>query len=201
MYVSVIKPFLDFIISLAIILILSPVIILIGLLVYLKLGTPVLFCQVRPGKDEKLFKLYKFRTMNYLSDPDGALLPDKGRITVFGMFLRRTSMDEIPQFFNVLKGDLSLVGPRPLLVEYLTLYNSEQRKRHKVKPGITGWAQVNGRNIISWQDKFKLDIWYIDNLSFSLDLKILFITIINVFLRKGISKKGYTTTDAFNGKN
>jgi len=201
MYVSVIKPLLDFIISLTIILILSPVIILIGLLVYLKLGSPVLFCQVRPGKDEKLFKLYKFRTMNYLRDPEGVLLPDKERITVFGMFLRRTSMDEIPQFFNVIKGNLSLVGPRPLLVEYLNLYNEEQRKRHKVKPGITGWAQVNGRNIISWHDKFKLDVWYIDNLSFSLDLKILFLTIINVFLRKGISKKGYTTTDAFNGKN
>ena len=201
MYVSVIKPLLDFIISLAIILILSPVIILVGLLVYLKLGTPVLFCQTRPGKDEKLFKLYKFRTMNDLRNPDGVLLPDKERITDFGMFLRRTSMDEIPQFFNVLKGNLSLVGPRPLLVEYLNLYNAEQRKRHKVKPGITGWAQVNGRNIISFQDKFKLDVWYIDNLSFSLDLKILFLTIINVFLRKGISKKGYTTTDAFNGKN
>jgi lipopolysaccharide/colanic/teichoic acid biosynthesis glycosyltransferase len=201
MYISVIKPLLDFIISLAIILILSPVIILVGLLVYFKLGTPVLFCQTRPGKDEKLFKLYKFRTMNYLRNPDGVLLPDKERITVFGMFLRRTSMDEIPQFFNVLKGNLSLVGPRPLLVEYLNLYNGEQRKRHKVKPGITGWAQVNGRNIISWHDKFKLDVWYIDNLSFSLDLKILLITIINVFLRKGISKKGYTTTDAFNGKN
>jgi len=201
MYVSVIKPLLDFIISLVIILILSPVIILIGLLVYLKLGTPVLFCQVRPGKDEKLFKLYKFRTMNYLCDPDGVLLPDKERITEFGMFLRRTSMDEIPQFFNVLKGNLSLVGPRPLLVEYLNLYDAEQKKRHNVKPGITGWAQVNGRNIISFQDKFKLDVWYIDNLSFSLDLKILFLTIINVFLRKGISKKGHTTTDAFNGKN
>ncbi len=201
MYVSVIKPLLDFIISLAIILILSPVIILVGLLVYLKLGTPVLFCQTRPGKDEKLFKLYKFRTMNDLRNPDGVLLPDKERITDFGMFLRRTSMDEIPQFFNVLKGNLSLVGPRPLLVEYLNLYNAEQRKRHTVKPGITGWAQVNGRNIISFQDKFKLDVWYIDNLSFSLDLKILSLTIINVFLRKGISKKGYTTTDAFNGKN
>ena len=201
MYVSVIKPLFDFIISLAIILILSPVIILIWLLVYLKLGTPVLFCQVRPGKDEKLFKLYKFRTMNNLRGPDGVLLPDKERITDFGMFLRRTSMDEIPQFFNVLKGNLSLVGPRPLLIEYLNLYNAEQRKRHKVKPGITGWAQVNGRNIISFQDKFKLDVWYIDNLSFSLDLKILFLTIIYVFLRKDISKKGYTTTDAFNGKN
>jgi lipopolysaccharide/colanic/teichoic acid biosynthesis glycosyltransferase len=201
MYISVIKPLLDFIISLAIILILSPVIILVGLLVYFKLGTPVLFCQTRPGKDEKLFKLYKFRTMNYLRNPDGVLLPDKERITDFGMFLRRTSMDELPQFFNVLKGNLSLVGPRPLLVEYLNLYDAEQKKRHNVKPGITGWAQVNGRNIISFQDKFKLDVWYIDNLSFSLDLKILFLTIINVFLRKGISKKGHTTTDAFNGKN
>jgi lipopolysaccharide/colanic/teichoic acid biosynthesis glycosyltransferase len=201
MYVSVIKPLLDFIISLVIILILSPVIILIGLLVYLKLGTPVFFCQVRPGKDEKPFKLYKFRTMNDLRNPDGVLLPDKERITDFGMFLRRTSMDELPQFFNVLKGNLSLVGPRPLLVEYLNLYDAEQKKRHNVKPGITGWAQVNGRNIISFQDKFKLDVWYIDNLSFSLDLKILFLTIINVFLRKGISKKGHTTTDAFNGKN
>jgi sugar transferase EpsL len=156
---------------------------------------------VRPGKDEKPFKLYKFRTMNYLRNSDGVLLPDKERITDFGMFLRRTSMDEIPQLFNVLKGDISLVGPRPLLIEYLPLYNEEQKKRHRVKPGITGWAQVNGRNIISFQDKFKLDVWYIDNLSFSLDLKILFLTIINVFLRKGISKKGYTTTDAFNGKN
>jgi len=201
MYVSVIKPLLDFIISLAIILILSPVIILIGLLVYLKLGTPVLFCQVRPGKNEKLFKLYKFRTMNYLRDPDGVLLPDKKRITDFGMFLRRTSMDEIPQFFNVLKGNLSLVGPRPLLVEYLNLYNAEQRKRHKVKPGITGWAQVNGRNAISWSEKLKLDLWYIDNLSFILDMKILIMTIMKIILREGISKDGYATSDAFNGKN
>lgn len=201
MYRAIFKPVFDFIVALSVVLILMPVFITVWILVYIKLGTPVFFRQLRPGKDEKLFRLYKFRTLNDLRDSDGELLPDTERITAFGMFLRRTSLDEIPQFFNVLEGNLSLVGPRPLLVGYLTLYNEVQRKRHQVKPGITGWAQVNGRNSISWHDKFKLDVWYIDNLSFALDLKILLITVINVFLRKGISKRGYTTTDAFNGKN
>ena len=201
MYKLILKPVFDFTVALIIIIIIFPVFIIIWLLVYFKLGKPVIFKQVRPGKNEKKFKLYKFRTMTEQFDSNGKLLSEIDRITGLGKFLRRTSLDELPQFFNVLKGNLSLVGPRPLLVEYLTIYNEEERKRHLVKPGITGWAQVKGRNAISWKEKFKLDIWYIDNLSFMLDLKILFITIVNVFLRKGISKKGFATTDAFNGKN
>jgi lipopolysaccharide/colanic/teichoic acid biosynthesis glycosyltransferase len=201
MYKLILKPVFDFTLALIIIIIIFPVFIIIWMLVYFKLGKPVIFKQVRPGKNEKKFKLYKFRTMTEQFDANGKLLFEIDRITSLGKFLRRTSLDELPQFFNVLKGNLSLVGPRPLLVEYLTIYNEEERKRHLVKPGITGWAQVKGRNAISWKEKFKLDIWYIDNLSFMLDLKILFITIVNVFLRKGISKKGFATTDAFNGKN
>jgi lipopolysaccharide/colanic/teichoic acid biosynthesis glycosyltransferase len=182
------------------VLILSPVIIIIGLLVYFKLGTPVLFCQVRPGKQEKLFKLYKFRTMNEKRDSKGELLADIQRITGFGKFLRRTSLDELPQFFNVLKGNLSLVGPRPLLVEYLPLYDEEQKKRHLIKPGITGWAQVNGRNLLTWEDKFRLDIFYVEHLSFLLDLKILFLTISRVLKGSGINTDTGVTMDKFKGR-
>src|SRR5664280_386066 len=199
MYGLFIKPLLDFIISFIMVLILSPVIIIIGLLVYLKLGTPVLFCQVRPGKQEKLFKLYKFRTMNECRDSKGELLPDAQRIIGFGKFLRRTSLDELPQLINVFKGNLSLVGPRPLLVEYLEFYTKEQRNRHKVKPGLTGWAQINGRNAITWEDKFRLDLYYVENLSFFLDIKILSITLLKVIKGSGINNDNGQTMDKFIG--
>lgn len=199
MYKLIFKPVLDFAISIILVLILFPVIITILLIVYIKLGNPVLFSQLRPGKDEKLFRLYKFRTMNELRDSNGELLPDIDRITGFGKFLRRTSLDELPQFFNVLKGNLSLVGPRPLLVEYLTLYNEEQRKRHQVKPGITGWAQVNGRNTLTWEDKFRMDVFYVENLSFFLDLKILYITFSKVIRGSDIYNSDGATMEKFTG--
>jgi len=199
MYGLFIKPLLDFIISFIMVLILSPVIIIIGLLVYFKLGTPVLFCQVRPGKQENLFKLYKFRTMNEQRDSKGELLADIQRNTGFGKFLRRTSLDELPQLINVLKGNLSLVGPRPLLVEYLEFYTKEQRNRHKVKPGLTGWAQINGRNAITWEDKFRLDLYYVENLSFFLDIKILSITLLKVIKGSGINNDNGQTMDKFIG--
>ena len=199
MYGFFIKPLLDFIISFIMVLILSPVIIIIGLLVYFKLGTPVLFCQVRPGKQENLFKLYKFRTMNEQRDSKGELLADIQRNTGFGKFLRRTSLDELPQLINVLKGNLSLVGPRPLLVEYLEFYTKEQRNRHKVKPGLTGWAQINGRNAITWEDKFRLDLYYVENLSFFLDIKILSITLLKVIKGSGINNDNGQTMDKFIG--
>jgi lipopolysaccharide/colanic/teichoic acid biosynthesis glycosyltransferase len=199
MYITFIKPVFDFTITFILVLILLPVIIIIGFLVYLKLGNPVLFSQLRPGKDAKLFRLYKFRTMNELRDSNDELLTDAKRITNFGKFLRRTSLDELPQFLNVLKGNLSLVGPRPLLVEYLTLYNEEQRKRHLVKPGITGWAQVNGRNSLIWEDKFRLDIFYVEHLSFILDIKILFMTFSKVFKGSDINTDIGMTMDKFKG--
>jgi len=199
MYGLFIKPLLDFIISFIMVLILSPVILIIGLLVYFKLGTPVLFCQVRPGKQENLFKLYKFRTMNEQRDSKGELLADIQRNTGFGKFLRRTSLDELPQLINVLKGNLSLVGPRPLLVEYLEFYTKEQRNRHKVKPGLTGWAQINGRNAITWEDKFRLDLYYVENLSFFLDIKILSITLLKVIKGSGINNDNGQTMDKFIG--
>jgi lipopolysaccharide/colanic/teichoic acid biosynthesis glycosyltransferase len=199
MYGLFIKPLLDFIISFIMVLILSPVLIIIGLLVYIKLGNPVLFCQERPGKDETLFKLYKFRTMNEQLNSRGELLSDSIRTTGFGKFLRKTSLDELPQFVNVLKGNLSLVGPRPLLVEYLPLYDDEQKKRHLVKPGITGWAQVNGRNSLTWEDKFRLDVFYVDHLSFLFDLKIIFLTISKILKGTGINTDTGVTMDKFKG--
>ena len=199
MYGLFIKPLLDFIISFIMVLILSPVILIIGLLVYFKLGTPVLFCQVRPGKQENLFKLYKFRTMNEQRDSKGELLADIQRVTDFGKFLRRTSLDELPQLINVLKGNLSLVGPRPLLVEYLEFYTKEQRNRHKVKPGLTGWAQINGRNAITWEEKFTMDLYYVENLSFFLDIKILSITLLKVIKGSGINNDNGQTMDKFIG--
>jgi lipopolysaccharide/colanic/teichoic acid biosynthesis glycosyltransferase len=159
----------------------------------------VFFTQQRPGKDEVVFKLLKFKTMNDQRDAKGDLLPDAERLTAIGKFIRKTSLDELPQLWNVLKGDMSLVGPRPLLVQYLPLYTDEQKRRHLVKPGITGWAQVNGRNAISWEEKFKLDVWYVDNVSFFLDVKILFLTIKKVFVREGISAQGHATMDFFKG--
>lgn len=163
------------------------------------MGSPVLYKQCRPGKNSNTFILYKFRTMLNLKDINGINLPDSKRMTKFGSFLRSTSLDELPSLFNVLIGDMSLVGPRPLLVEYLPLYNNEQSRRHDVKPGITGWAQVNGRNTLSWEDKFKLDVWYVDNQNFCLDLKILFLTIKKVFLKEGISSSGHVSMEPFTG--
>jgi len=199
MYQSFFKPFLDYGLSLLALIILLPFIIIIALVVYFKLGSPILFRQERPGKNEKIFTLYKLRTMTDARDASGELLPDNDRITGFGSFLRKTSLDELPQLFNVFKGDLSFIGPRPLLVEYLTLYNCRQRIRHSVKPGITGWAQVNGRNAIAWEEKFEFDVYYAENLSFLLDLKILVKTLFRVIERSGVDSSSGTTMPKFTG--
>ena len=199
MYRKFFKRFLDIIISLLFILCFWWLYIVIAILVRVKLGSPVLFKQDRPGLNEKIFKMYKFRTMTDRKDKDGNLLPDAERLTKFGKFLRSTSLDEIPEFFNVLKGEMSLIRPRPLLVRYLGRYTKEQLRRHEVKPGISGWAQVNGRNAISWEDKFKYDIEYVDKLNFLLDLKIIFLTIKKVFKTEGISQKGNATMEEFEG--
>lgn len=193
------KRIFDFIVSFCALLIFFPVIAVLVVLITRKLGTPVLFSQIRPGMNGKPFKMFKFRSMTDERDGDGNLLPDSERLTKFGALLRSSSLDELPGLWNVLKGDMSLVGPRPLLMEYLPLYSPEQHRRHDVKPGITGWAQVNGRNAISWTDKFKLDVWYVDNQSFWLDIKILFLTIKKVFIREGISAKGQATMEKFTG--
>jgi len=190
---------LDFVFSLAAIIILSPILLLIALLVRIKLGSPVIFKQQRPGMNEKIFTLYKFRTMTDERDEKGELLPDEVRLTNFGKFLRASSLDELPELFNILKGDMSIVGPRPLLVEYLPLYNAHQRRRHEVRPGLTGWAQVNGRNAISWEEKFNYDVEYVDNLSFFLDVKIIFLTIMKVLKREGINQEGRATMEPFRG--
>ncbi|MFL1464662.1 sugar transferase [Marinobacter sp. HN1S83] len=178
---------------------LLPVILVVALLIRLKLGSPVFFRQTRPGKGGAPFQMVKFRTMLDAVDKYGNALPDNQRMTSFGGFLRSTSLDELPELWNVLKGDMSLVGPRPLLMEYLPLYTKEQYRRHEVRPGITGWAQVNGRNAISWEDKFRLDVWYVDNRSFWLDLKILFLTVKKVLFRDGISGQGEATMSRFTG--
>ena len=162
-------------------------------------GFPVFFKQIRPGKDNEPFTLYKFRTMNDIKDDKNRTLPDSERLTKTGKFLRKTSLDELPELFNVLKGDMSLVGPRPLLTQYLGRYTPEQARRHEVKPGITGWAQVNGRNSLTWEEKFKLDVWYVDHMSFSLDMKILSMTLIKVLKREGISAPGHATMEEFMG--
>ncbi|WP_462166262.1 sugar transferase [Pseudoalteromonas sp. GB43] len=189
----------DFIVAFCTLLTLLPVIFIVALLIRFKLGSPILFTQDRPGLNGTVFKMMKFRTMLDGKDKHGNLLPDNERMTKFGAFLRSTSLDELPGLFNVLKGDMSLVGSRPLLVQYLPLYSTEQARRHNVRPGITGWAQVNGRNAISWEDKFKLDVWYVDNQSFWLDLKILFLTVKKVFVREGISADGHVTIEPFKG--
>jgi len=193
------KRFFDFVVAFFTLLTLLPVIVIVALLIRFKLGSPILFTQDRPGLNGCVFKMMKFRTMLDGKDKHGNLLPDHERMTKFGAFLRSTSLDELPGLFNVLKGDMSLVGPRPLLVQYLPLYNDEQARRHDVRPGITGWAQVNGRNAISWEDKFKLDVWYVDNQSFWLDIKILFLTVKKVFVREGISADGEATMPLFKG--
>ena len=201
MYSYFIKRVLDFVISFLGLIILSPLLILITILLFISNKGKPFFFQVRPGRNGKLFKIIKFKTMNDKTDNEGNLLPDAERLTTFGSFIRRNSLDELPQLFNVLKGDLSLVGPRPLLPEYLPLYSKEQARRHNVKPGITGWAQVNGRNAISWKQKFELDVWYVNHISFKLDLKILFLTLRKVIKRDGINKEGQATTVAFTGNN
>ena len=190
---------LDLFLSLGGLVVLSPVLLLIALLVGLRLGPPVLFRQVRPGLGGRPFTLLKFRTMRDLRNREENLLPDEARLSGFGALLRRLSFDELPEMFNVLKGDMSLVGPRPLLVQYLDRYTPEQARRHEVKPGLTGWAQVNGRNAITWEEKFALDIWYVDNRSFWLDLKILAMTAWKVLKREGISAEGEATMPEFMG--
>lgn len=195
------KRIFDLFISIIVLFVFSPVIVIIALVVRIKLGAPVLFTQKRPGLNGLTFKMMKFRTMLDATDSAGIQLPDEQRVTPFGSFLRSTSLDELPGLLNVLKGDMSLVGPRPLLVQYLPLYNEEQLRRHNVRPGITGWAQVNGRNAISWEDKFKLDVWYVENQSFWLDMKILFLTVNKVVARDGITGHGEVTTKFFEGNN
>lgn len=199
MYTLVFKRFFDFWIALTGLLLLSPIFISISILLcFANNGRPFFF-QARPGFQGRIFKIIKFKTMNDQKDAQGQLLPDADRLTAVGAFVRKTSIDEIPQLLNVIKGDMSLVGPRPLLVEYLPLYNETQNKRHNVKPGITGWAQVNGRNAISWEQKFEYDLWYVNNISLALDIKILRLTIAKVFKSEGISQDGQVTMSRFSG--
>lgn len=190
---------MDFIISLIAIIVLSPVLITVAILVRVKLGSPILFKQERPGLNEKIFTMYKFRTMTDEKDSNGKLLPDEKRLTKFGKFLRSTSMDELPELFNILKGDMSIVGPRPLLVQYLPLYNDHQKRRHEVRPGLSGLAQVNGRNSISWDEKFDLDVKYVDNITFVGDCKIILLTIIKAILRENINSDTAATMEPFQG--
>ncbi|WP_375322833.1 sugar transferase [Aliivibrio logei] len=193
------KRFFDIIISAIVLFLLSPILFIVSRKVAKNLGSPVLFRQKRPGLNGKVFEMQKFRSMRDALDSQGNALPDSERLTPFGEKLRSSSLDELPGLWNVLKGDMSLVGPRPLLVEYLPLYNQGQAKRHNVRPGITGWAQVNGRNAISWEEKFKLDVWYVENQSFWLDIKILFLTVKKVFVKEGISADGHVTIEPFKG--
>ncbi|MDU1824566.1 MULTISPECIES: sugar transferase [Clostridium] len=197
----IVKRIFDFTASLCGLILLSPILIVVALLIRLNLGSPIFFTQDRVGKNNKVFKMIKFRSMKDGVDKNGNLLPDEMRLTKFGKILRSTSLDELPELINVLKGDMSLIGPRPLLVDYLPLYNENQIKRHNVLPGLTGWAQINGRNSLSWNEKFNLDIWYVDNWSLTLDIKILFLTIYKVFKREGISQDGNVTMERFNGFN
>jgi undecaprenyl phosphate N,N'-diacetylbacillosamine 1-phosphate transferase len=200
-YQKIAKRLFDLIVSSLLLIITSPITLTIVLILFFSNRGKIIFVQPRPGRYEKIFFVFKFKTMNDKTDKKGCLLTDAERITPLGNFIRRNSLDELPQFINILKGDLSLVGPRPLIPEYLSLYSKEQARRHNVKPGITGWAQVNGRNDISWKQKFELDVWYVDHISFKLDLKILFLTLLAVINRKGINKDGHATTTAFNGDN
>lgn len=200
MYEKFLKRIFDFILALVLLVLFSPAILFIALLLKITQGS-VIFTQNRPGLNEKIFKIHKFKTMSDERDEKGELLGDELRLKAFGKIVRSLSLDELLQLFNVLKGDMSFVGPRPLLVEYLPLYNEEQKLRHRVRPGITGWAQVNGRNAISWQKKFELDVYYVKNISFLLDLKIMFLTALKVLKRSGVSKEGHVTTEKFNGKN
>lgn len=199
MYKTLVKPSTDFFFSLIVLFFALPIIsIVVFLLIIVNKGNPFFF-QRRPGRYGRQFTIIKFKTMNDKKDKYGNLLPDEKRLTRLGHFIRKTSLDELPQLLNVLKGDMSLVGPRPLLVEYIPLYNDYQKRRHEVKPGITGWAQVNGRNAISWEEKFNYDVWYVDNMSFMLDLKIILLTILKVFKSEGISQYGQATAEPFKG--
>lgn len=193
------KRIFDFLAAVILIMMLLPLMIFLALLIRLKLGSPFIFQQDRPGKGGRKFTLLKFRSMKDAYNEDGTLMPDEARLTKFGQFLRSSSLDELPELFNVLRGEMSLVGPRPLLIRYLERYSPEQARRHEVRPGITGWAQVNGRNAISWKKKFELDVWYVDNRNFLLDLKILLLTVWKAIKREGITQAGHATTDEFRG--
>jgi lipopolysaccharide/colanic/teichoic acid biosynthesis glycosyltransferase len=199
MYKKHFKRLIDFTLSLFCFILISPIFVLVTILLFFANGGKPFFFQLRPGKDEKIFKIIKFKTMNDKRDAGGNLLPDAERLTAVGSFVRKTSLDEIPQLLNVIKGDMSLIGPRPLLVEYLPLYNEEQKSRHEVRPGITGWAQVNGRNAISWQKKFELDTWYVNNISFALDCRIIYLTLLKVLKRDGINAENSATMEKFTG--
>jgi len=198
-YCTFFKRIIDFTLSVIGLLVFSPLLLVLFMMLAFANGGKVFFWQDRPGRNGKVFRLFKFKTMNDRTDSTGKLLPDKDRLTGIGRFIRSTSMDELPQLINVLKGDMSLVGPRPLLVKYLPLYTPEQARRHEVRPGITGWTQVSGRNSLSWEEKFKLDVWYVDHLSFALDIKILWLTLIKVLKREGINQAGQATMEAFKG--
>lgn len=198
-YEKYIKRAMDVLLSLGALVVLSPVLLIVAVLVRTKLGSPVLFRQERPGKDGKIFALYKFRTMTDVRDQEGNLLPDEVRLTRFGKLLRSTSLDELPELYNILRGDMSLVGPRPLLVKYLPRYSPRQARRHDVRPGLTGWAQVNGRNALSWEERFELDVYYTEHLSMGMDVKILFLTVKAVLCRSGISSETSVTMEEFMG--
>ncbi|MDX8568448.1 sugar transferase [Elizabethkingia sp. HX XZB] len=201
MYQNFFKRILDFFIAFIGLLVISPIFLLVAIGLYFANDGKPFFFQARPGLHERIFKIIKFKTMNDKRDLEGNLLSDADRLTSIGAFVRKTSLDEIPQLINVLKGDMSLIGPRPLLPQYLQLYDEIQKRRHEVRPGITGWAQVNGRNAISWGKKFELDVWYVDNISFTTDLKVFFMTFMKVFKSEGISADGHVTSQPFNGKN
>lgn len=199
MYVSIVKPFFDRATAFVVLIVASPLLVLSIILLWFANKGNIWFLQERPGKDGKVFRVFKFKTMTDERDAEGNLWPDDKRLTAIGKFVRKTSLDELPQMINVLKGDMSIVGPRPLLVEYLPLYNEQQRRRHEVKPGITGWAQVNGRNTLDWPERFAYDVWYVDNISFALDIKILFLTIVKVFKAEGVSSGTSVTMEKFRG--
>jgi lipopolysaccharide/colanic/teichoic acid biosynthesis glycosyltransferase len=201
LYRDFVKPFFDRLVALIVLIVSSPLFIIIIIALAVANKSKVWFLQPRPGKNGNVFRVIKLKTMTDQRDHKGRLLPDELRLTAIGKFIRKTSLDELPQLINVLKGDMSLVGPRPLLIEYLSKYNETQKRRHEVKPGITGWAQVNGRNMITWHQKFAFDVWYVDNLSFALDLKILFLTFRKVFIAEGISSQSSATMEKFNGNN
>lgn len=198
-YEKYIKRLLDIVLSGCALIVLSPVLLVTAALVRIKLGSPVIFCQERPGRDEKVFMLHKFRSMSDERDANGELLPDEERLGRFGSALRSTSLDELPELWDIFRGKMSIIGPRPLLVKYLPLYNAEQHRRHAVRPGLTGWAQVHGRNLASWEERFAYDVDYVDHISFALDMKIIFMTVRCVFAREGISAEGSATMEAFTG--
>jgi undecaprenyl phosphate N,N'-diacetylbacillosamine 1-phosphate transferase len=198
-YVSIVKPFFDKATAFVVLIVASPLLVISIILLWFANKGNIWFLQERPGKNGKIFRVFKFKTMTDERDAQGNLLPDDKRLTAVGKFVRKTSLDELPQMINVLKGDMSIVGPRPLLVEYLPLYNHQQRRRHEVKPGITGWAQINGRNALDWPERFACDVWYVDHISFALDIKILFLTVVKVFKAEGVSSGTSVTMEKFRG--